>query len=140
VTADITQYLSWEKPASFEAFSTSWKRWLSNMEAGTHVSLVVRSRSSSKFVGMLGLHGISITAEPEVGIWIRENAQNRHYGREAIGALIEWAFRTLQLKSVSYPVVDENAPSRRLVESLNGYVVGHRTHKKSETVEHRLVI
>jgi RimJ/RimL family protein N-acetyltransferase len=139
VTPRLTQYMSWSPAPSLGVFSETWKRWLVKMAAGTDVSLVIRMASSQEFLGVQGLHGVT-DLEPEVGIWIKEAAQNRGYGSEAVGTLITWAAHILGRQAVLYPAVEENAPSRRIAEKLGGVIIGAKRHRKSPTVEHNLVL
>jgi RimJ/RimL family protein N-acetyltransferase len=99
------------------------------MEAGTDLPLVVRLQATGEFLGVAGLHNLT-SAEPEVGIWIKEQAHGCGYGREAVATAIAWASRELGVAGIIYPVVVENRASRRLAESLGGVLVGTRTMRK----------
>src|SRR5205807_3377603 len=75
------------------------------------------------------LHGIG-RGEPELGIWIKEAAHGRGYGREAIAALLRWAGAHLGVTGFVYPVAEGNGPSRRLAESLGGAIIAMRKLRK----------
>ena len=78
--------------------------------------------------------------EPKIGIWIKETAHRSGYGRETVAELISFAARELGKRSVLYPVVEQNHPSRRLAESLGGILVGRGILRKAGGVEHPEVI
>ncbi|MBV8650085.1 MAG: GNAT family N-acetyltransferase, partial [Alphaproteobacteria bacterium] len=70
----------------------------------------------------------------------KETAHGFGYGREAVAALIAWVARELGLRSVTYPVVEQNWPSRKLAESLGGIIIGNRLLKKSGGVSNAMVV
>jgi RimJ/RimL family protein N-acetyltransferase len=128
-TPTLTRFMGWDPSPSLSAFAEIWHDWLPRMAAGTDLHLVIRLGSTREFLGMAGLHGIG-GDEPEIGIWIKEKAHRLGYGREAVGAVIAWAPGRIEAAGFCYPVVVENRPSRRLVESLGGILAGTRELKK----------
>lgn len=139
VTPTLTRYMSFEPSPSREAFAEIWQEWLPQMTAGTAAFLVVRANTTGELLGVAGLHGIG-GDEPEAGIWIREPAHGRGYGREAISAMIRWASTFFGARGFRWPVVEENWPSRRLAESLGGVIVGRGRLCKPGGIEHPEVI
>jgi RimJ/RimL family protein N-acetyltransferase len=133
VSPAITRFMSWDPSLSPAAFAEVWRQWLPRMTAGTDLSLVIRLTSTDEFLGVAGVHGIG-SAEPEVGIWLKETAHGLGYGREAIGAIAKWAPAHIGATALSYPVAKQNLPSRRLAESLHGVIVGERKLRKSSGV------
>ena len=89
--------------------------------------------TTDEFLGVAGIHGIG-NAEPEFGIWLKEPAHRLGYGREAIGAIVQWAPAHIGAAALIYPVAKQNLPSRRLAESLHGTIVGERNLRKSSGV------
>ena len=139
VTPTITRFMGFEPAPSFEAFEQIWQNWFPLMHSGTDAHFVIRANSSLEFLGVAGLHDVE-DAEPKVGIWIKETAHGSGFGRESVAALISFAARELGKRSVLYPVVEKNYPSRRLAESLGGILVGNRLLRKAEGIEHPEVI
>jgi RimJ/RimL family protein N-acetyltransferase len=133
VSPTLTRFMAWDPSPSPAAFAEVWHQWLPRMMAGTDLSLVIRLRASDEFLGVAGIHRIG-TAEPEVGIWLKETAQGLGYGREAIGAIVKWAPAQIGAAALIYPVAKQNFPSRRLAESLHGTIVGERKLRKSSGV------
>jgi RimJ/RimL family protein N-acetyltransferase len=133
VNPTITRFMAWDPSPSPVAFAEVWRQWLPRMTAGTDLSLVIRLASTDEFLGVAGIHHIG-SAEPEVGIWLKETAHGLGYGREAIGAIVQWAPAHIGAAALIYPVAKQNLPSRRLAESLHGTIVGERNLRKSSGV------
>jgi RimJ/RimL family protein N-acetyltransferase len=129
VSPTITRFMSWDPSPSPAAFAEVWRQWLPRMTAGTDLSLVIRLRVTDEFLGVAGVHRIG-SAEPEVGIWLKETAHGLGYGRETIGAIAKWAPAHIGAVALIYPVAKENLPSRHLAESLHGTIVGERNLRK----------
>jgi RimJ/RimL family protein N-acetyltransferase len=132
-TVVLTRFMGWDPSPSPAAFAEVWHEWLPQMAAGTDLVLTVRLQLTREFLGVAGLHRIG-NPEPELGIWIKEQAQGIGYGREAVAAAIAWAARAVAATSFEYPVAVENRPSRRVVERLGGVLVGTRTLRKQSGV------
>jgi RimJ/RimL family protein N-acetyltransferase len=132
-TVVVTRFMGWDPSPSPAAFADVWHEWLPKMAAGTDVALTVRLRLTGEFFGVAGLHRIG-SPGPEIGIWIKEQAQGIGYGREAVAAVIAWAVRALAVTSFEYPVVVENWRSRRVAESLGGVLAGTRMLRKPSNV------
>ncbi len=139
VSPTITRFMGFEPSPSLEAFEQVWKNWLPLMRSGTDAHFVVRANSNLEFLGVAGLHDIE-DVEPKIGIWIKEAAHGSGFGQEAVAAIVSFSARELGKKSVLYPVVEENYPSRRLAENLGGVLVGNRLLRKAGGIEHPEVI
>jgi RimJ/RimL family protein N-acetyltransferase len=143
VTPSLTRFMAFEPSPSPEAFAQVWRGWFPKMAAGAELMLIVRLAATGEFLGIVGLHGLDGDlngAEPETGIWIKETAHGFGYGREAVATAIAWAARALDMRDFLYPVVEENAASRRLAESLGGVIVGTRRLRKPAGIEHPMVV
>lgn len=137
--ATIAQFMSWNPPASPEAFEPIWQEGLSRMRTGKELSLVVRLAETDEFLGVAGLHPAERDLL-ETGIWIKQSAQKFGYGRESVLSVIQWASHRFQPAGFIYPVVDENTPSRKLAESLGGEIIGTRQRQKDADVKRTLLI
>ena len=135
--ARIATYMSWNPPASEKEFKAIWQGHLANMKTGRELHLVIRDTVTNDFIGRTGLNPAD-AALLETGVWIKESAQGRGYGREAVAAVIKWASERFHPSGFLYPVVDENIPSRRLAEALRGEIVGtlqrHKAGDKTRTL------
>lgn len=122
-TADITLFMFPVPPDCIEdtmAFIHSCKE---NIALGCEVVLVAVDRVQGDFLGCVGLHGRDDSRKPELGLWFKKSVHGLGLGREAIGALINWAEHTLVLDAFRYPVDRANIPSRKIPESLGGIIV-----------------
>jgi RimJ/RimL family protein N-acetyltransferase len=137
--AAIARFMSWNPPASREEFDGIRKAILAQMLVGEGLSLAVRLSSTGEFLGSAGLHPANADLL-ETGIWIKQSAQRRGYGREAVAAVVAWASHRFRPSGLLWPVVDENIPSRRLVESLGGQIIGSRRRQKAGDVERTLLL
>jgi RimJ/RimL family protein N-acetyltransferase len=137
--AAIARFMSWNPPASREEFDGTRRAILAQMSAGEGLSLAVRLSSTREFLGSAGLHPADEDLL-ETGVWIKQSAQRQGYGREAVAAVVAWASCTFQPSGLLWPVVDENIPSRRLVESLGGQIIGSRKRQKAGDIERTLLL
>jgi RimJ/RimL family protein N-acetyltransferase len=133
ITPELTRFMAWEPPASPAAMAGSQLRQLSAMAAGTDRHLVIRLKDRGEFLGRAGLHAIG-SEEPELGIWIKETAQSRGYGSEAIAALAAWAAPRFAIANFIWPVAEENVRSRRLAETLGGVPIRSTVRPKYRAI------
>ena len=117
ITPELTRFMAWEPPGSPATMAESQAHQISAMAAGSDLHLVIRSKEGGEFLGRAGLHAIE-SAEPELGIWIKESAHSRGFGSGAIKALAAWA--APRFATFIWPVAEENIRSRRLAEALGG--------------------
>jgi RimJ/RimL family protein N-acetyltransferase len=136
-TPAIARFMAWDPASSLDAFTPIWQSWITMMGAGTDVSFAVRHKASLEFFGAAGLHNIDAD-EPEAGIWIKQTQHGCGYGREAVATILAFAGHNLGKRAVMYPVVEQNAPSRRLAESLGGRIVATRLLRKGAGVVYRI--
>lgn len=128
-TAGITKYMI-PRPAerieeTLEFIAASRNR----MAAGGNLQFSILHLVDGEFLGCCGLHGEGQERAPELGIWLKGSAHGRGYGREAIAALVGWAFRSLDLDHIVYPVDRRNGASRAIPESMGASLVGEKKEK-----------
>lgn len=136
ITPAVAQFMAWEPPRYLGEYEARCQAMLQS-ENRTNLSLVVRRAESGECLGVTGLNGIDLPC-PELGVWIKEAAHGQGYGREAVGAVTEWASGILGKESFIYPVAVQNIPSRRIAEVLGGKVVGSHTNPKYEAVIYKI--
>lgn len=137
ITPTLTRYLSFEPASTPAEFEAVWRGWLREIAAGTDFNFTLRERTSGRFTGLLGLHRAR-DAEPELGIWIREDVHGQGYGREAVAALAAWARATFAPQSLRYPVAEPNTASRRIAQGLGGVEVERQSLSKYVLVVYRI--
>ncbi len=124
ITPTLHRFINWDAWPSREGFTGIWHDWLTMMERGEAVALVVRRRepdsaADGALVGMAGPHLLH-SEEPTVGIWIRDSLQGLGFGGEAMGALAQWAFGRRGAQALFFPVFEAHEPSCRLAAKLGG--------------------
>lgn len=129
ITERLTRYLAWEAPRTIHEFRLVWEGWINAARAGSDLHFVARLSQTDEFLGLLGLHRIPST-RPEIGIWLRDEAQGQGHGQDMVAALIRRATARYAPPYFRYPVAVENRPSRRIAEKLGGTIIGrYRTQK-----------
>jgi RimJ/RimL family protein N-acetyltransferase len=107
------------------------------VDSPTEIQLVIRLKNTRECLGVTALERPA-DASPELGIWMKEAAHGRGYGREAIEALVRWASVTIDSDGFLYPVAVENTPSRRIAERLGGEIIATRPGAKYDSVIYRI--
>lgn len=95
------------------------------MRSSWDLSLAI-IKKNSEFLGYCGFHGRKNPKTPELGIWIKKEAQGQKYGIEAIKALTSWAVDTINFDYAVYPVDRANLASRKIPEALGGIIFDER--------------
>lgn len=86
-------------------------------ERGEKMEMVVLDVVSKEFLGMVSLQRLNIF--PECGIWIKEGAQRKGFGKEAVKALLDWAKSTYGAEQkIRYLVERDNLASIKLAQAL----------------------
>jgi RimJ/RimL family protein N-acetyltransferase len=129
ITDRLTRYLAWDPPQTIHEFHPVWEGWIKAARAGTDLHFTARLPETDEFLGLLGLHDIP-SGQPEIGIWLRDEAQGQGHGHDMVVALIRRATARYAPPWFRYPVAVENRPSRRIAEKLGGTIIGrYRTQK-----------
>ena len=122
-SADIARYMLPAPAADISDTRAFVSTALLELDRGDDLHFVICRRGDDEFLGVCGLHGTRRPDEPELGIWLKAQAHGSRYGREAIGALRDWAELHLEFARLIYPVDRRNIPSRRIAEALGGKIV-----------------
>ncbi|MFX1823642.1 GNAT family N-acetyltransferase [Acinetobacter sp. AS5] len=138
ITPSLTRFMAWDAPESEQEFTTVWKNWLENMTDHKEYVFVIRHIETQEFIGLCGLHRLHDEI-PEVGIWIRETAHGHHYGHEAVHCVVVYAFNTLGIQVLSYPVAEENWASRKIAERLGGKIIRYIDKPKYRAVMYEIL-
>lgn len=88
------------------------QRFIEQRKNNTDYVFAITLKTNDEFIGLVGLHDLK-NEIPELGIWTKIEAHGNHYGREAIGGLIEYA-RDLGIKKLCYPVDRRNIASKKI--------------------------
>ncbi len=89
-----------------------------SISGGTAVPLFLIRRSDSALLGAITLDNIrrGPAQAGTTGYWIGKPFARHGYMKEAIEAVVHYAFRTLDLSRIEAGCLPENTPSRRLLE------------------------
>ncbi|WP_395947380.1 GNAT family N-acetyltransferase [Caedibacter taeniospiralis] len=130
-TAKITRWMWPSTPKTQAEINQHILEQQQAMSKGEELALLVLKKESQEFVGYIAIHALN-TATPEMGIWLKEEAQGQGYGFEALSLLKDWAEENLSFNYLKYPVEKNNFASRALAEKLGGKVEAEYI-KKSES-------
>jgi len=81
------------------------------IQQGTYVIWAIIRRSDQTFMGVISL-------EEEVGYWLGVKFWEQGYGKEAMRALVLFAFSVLEQEKLEASVLENNTGSRRILEGL----------------------
>lgn len=97
------------------------KSFVNSRENHTDYVYAITLKSSDEFIGLVGLHNLK-DESPELGIWTKISSHGNHYGREAIGGVIEYA-KSLEIKKLIYPVDRRNVSSKKIPIFYGGKMI-----------------
>jgi RimJ/RimL family protein N-acetyltransferase len=78
----------------------------------------IERKSDGAHIGDCALHTLDDTRQGEIGYTLARAEQGQGYAREAVAAMVEYAFAVLKMHRISATADVENAPSYRLLEAL----------------------
>ncbi len=112
-----------KKPATtMSAVEKLLAEWTMNYENQKFIDWAILLKRNSTFIGTIGLHYISTKdADAEVGYVLSFKYHQKGYMSEALHKVLEYAFKTLQLKSVYANINPKNEASRALLLKYNFY-------------------
>ncbi len=114
---EITKYMYPATPKKIEDTRVFIESSIDGILRSEEIVVAILKKDTHEYIGNGGLHHID-TKTPELGIWIKKEAHGHGYGKEAVRALKEWADKNLSYEYITYPVAEENIPSRKIPESL----------------------
>ena len=120
-TAEVTRWMMPCAPFTLAQARDLVLDTIEAMKRGSHVALAVLDRCGGDFLGCIALNGVG-TAAPEIGIWLKSEAQGRGIGREALGALLAWYQKRRSPEYYVYPADVRNLPSCRLAQKMGGRI------------------
>jgi RimJ/RimL family protein N-acetyltransferase len=106
----------WTERAQAERFIATCGQ-MEHEGAGARVAIV--RATDTVFVGWCGLHRLDpIYRSAKLGYCLHEGAWGQGFATEAAGALLQWAFDTLDLNRVQAETDTRNIASSRVLEKL----------------------
>lgn len=121
----VARWQGWSVPYSREdAEAVVYEMAISELfRLGEWTQLAIERRDASGLIGDIGVRREPVEATAEVGITLAADSQGQGYATEALGAVVEDLFTTLNLARVIAIVATENAPVRRLLDRVDFGVV-----------------
>ena len=92
-------------------------KFVADMEQGKMLELVILTHDG-EFLG--SMEAFDITGKtPELGLWLKNSAQGKGYGHEALKCLVDYLNSTDKYEYYLYGVDQRNEPSVHLVEKFH---------------------
>ena len=111
-TSEVTTYMYPCPAKEISETQAIAERWVKQRAEKTDNVYAITHKETAEFLGIAGLHNIN-SAAPELGIWTKISSHGNHFGREAIGGLIEYAKLQGYTKLI-YPVHKNNITSKKI--------------------------
>ncbi|MCC6643663.1 GNAT family N-acetyltransferase [Candidatus Peregrinibacteria bacterium] len=90
---------------------------------GEKIEMVMLRKESGEFLGMVSIRNLNIN--PEIGVWVKINAQGQGLAREALETLISWyKIRTGIAEKIKYVVEKGNDASIGLAKKMGMQYIG----------------
>ena len=110
---------------SVAASETFCREAIAGFAKRTSLPYLVFERETGSFVASTSLHDINWHVPRfELGFWCRTGKQRRGYMKEALLALLEYAFSELGARRVDAITDEQNLASKRLCQSIGMHVEG----------------
>ncbi len=90
---------------------------INTMQKGVKVEMIILDQDN-QFHGMVSLRGLD-TDTPEVGLWIKQESQNKGIAKRAMQILFDELSKKLNSKSVVYDADKNNVGSNKLALALD---------------------
>jgi len=104
--------------------------WLNQAQEGyrngTHLTLGIHLKSSSAFIGGIGLTINQRYNRAELGYWIAEAEWNKGFTSEAAKALIDYAFQEMGLHKITSSYMSMNPASGKVMEKCGMHKEGEQ--------------
>jgi len=121
------RYIGRKPATAIEEVKALYDLVIQDIEANKHIGWVVAEKSNpAGFIGMIGFHRIKPEHHrAEVGYMIEQEFQGKGYGKEAVKAIIEYAFKEMKIHSIEADIDKDNIASEQLLKSLGFRKEGH---------------
>jgi hypothetical protein len=118
---ELRQFLSalpWvANPSTPEAAEARSRTGAAHFLLRTHQPFHLFEKSTGQLLGGVGLlRTVWDTPKTEVGYWIRSSCAGRGFAKEAVDALVDYAFTQMQVVRVELIADEANLASRRVAE------------------------
>jgi RimJ/RimL family protein N-acetyltransferase len=110
--------IQWDGPQGPDELHEYWEE-KRNAEAGRSLEVAIIEKASDRYIGGAGLRNVDGNpAILDIGYALAPDCHGRGYATEAVGALIDEAFRNRGAERVTAMIFVGNTASRKVVEKL----------------------
>jgi RimJ/RimL family protein N-acetyltransferase len=127
---NLPRLMDWEAHRSLVETQNFLSATVDARKQGTDLAWAILSGDA--IVGLIGLHRITHNHRAwrvdrgDLGYWIGPPYQNQGFITEAAREVLRFAFQDLGLHKLTVGCLEENAPSRRVIEKLGFRLVGEQ--------------
>lgn len=123
--ADVTKYLTWS-PHPNVNYTKNYLQYVeTKYAAGEFFDWAVTEKSSGKMIGTCGFTRFDYNSDgAEVGYVINPVFRGRGFAAEALGAVVRFGFRELNLVRIEARYMEGNAASRRVMDKTGMHYEG----------------
>ncbi len=119
-TDEVTQYLRASTPKNIQEEIDRVERSKEKSKKWIEMNFTVSDKQWD-FIWCCGVMQLD-TVTPEIGLWMKQSARGKGYGKEMVRTLIDRMVRTRDFEYIIYRVHIDNIWSRKIVEHL-GWVI-----------------
>ncbi|MHC5202233.1 GNAT family N-acetyltransferase [Myroides sp. LJL119] len=117
LTSNVAEFLSFD-PIDNQAILKEYiRRSQIEYNRGACMVFVVLNKNTKEFLGSCGIHDIN-QLNVEIGLWLKESAQDKGYGSEILKTLIQLIKNNIKTKYIIYNAEQKNIASIRLCEKF----------------------
>jgi ribosomal-protein-alanine N-acetyltransferase len=119
--AGVWEVASWLTKLPHPYTDDHGRDWIAHVRqahaAGNPRKFAIALKETDRLIGGVGLDGSSgdDSEEPSLGYWLGPPYWARGYAREAVSAVIDYGFRTLQLETIRALTDPDNTASQRVL-------------------------
>lgn len=119
-TGSVTAYMHYPQLGSLNSLKHRIREVREEMKQGEKIALVIFDKQE-EFLGRFTLENLG-SKNIELGGWLKQSAQGKGFGKEAVLSIKLWAEDHLNFEYIIWPCASVNIASRKLAESVGGEV------------------
>lgn len=117
----VTTYMIASEAKDIDETCEVVQKFIKQRKNNTDYVYAITLKASNEFIGLVGVHNLQEEI-PKLGIWTKIGSHGNHYGREAIGGVLEYA-KSLEIEKMHYPVDRRNVPSKSIPIFYGGKLI-----------------
>lgn len=114
---ECTRYFPWSPATDLEEIKERLTQWIANYESPDYYQWAIEHDADQTLIGVINLHNPDpLSASAETSYILTPAYWNQGLMTEALKAVLDFAFYTLDLNRVEADVFEGNTPSMRVLE------------------------